>query len=292
MNDVRKKQPGWLPDPAIDDLDPETERLRYLGHGGGFITRHRALLFSPGNPGKLIPASLLSLSFLLAWWLVREPVYRMWSAMLGFWHSVLGLSDGISRVEYLLFGVIPFAVPMPQVGAGMPSTLQWWTGMLLSLILIACSVIVPRRYLPAAYLLRTVAFFQLTAQIFFHFWRDAFPYEPAGYVHGMLIASWFFLAVIPMVLGLTYYIFDFSLRQKIGLTILIMGHQVLLIPMQYAMQAYVMHAQSLLFMPLMFFVFSLPLNVVSFISFFGWGFSWECMLYDEEVQWKTRPQGL
>jgi hypothetical protein len=240
----------------------------------------------------MVPALLLSLAFLLLWWLGRDVICGTWSAMLEFWQGVLGLGGGVSRVDYLLFDIIPFCIPMPSVGAGLPSSFNWGIGMLLVLVLVILSFVIPRRYLPVAYVLRITAFFQATAQVFFYFWPLAFPYEAAGYIHGMLIASWMFIAIVPLVLGFTYYFFDFSLWRKLGLTILIMGHQVLLVPMQYVMQALVMHHQTLLFMPLMFFVFGLPLNVLIFIAFFGWGFSWECRLYDENVQWKVRHRGF
>jgi hypothetical protein len=209
-------------------------------------------------------------------------------AMLDFWQGALGLGGGVSRIDYLLCNVIPFSIPVLNVGAAFPAPLDWWIGLILTLVLLVVSFLIPRRYLPISYLLRITAFFQGTAQVYFYFWRDSFPYEAAGYVHGMLIASWMLIGIIPLVLGFTYYIFDFSLWRKMALTLLIMGHETVLVPMQYVMQAFVMYHRTLLFMPLMFFVFSLPLNVLIFIAFFGWGFSWKDMLYDEEVQWKVR----
>jgi hypothetical protein len=283
-----KTPPASSSQPPDARLDKHLEQMRHRGYGGGFITRHRALLFSPHNPAKMIPAFLLTLVFLLAWWLLREPVCKCWSAMLDFWAGVIGLQGGVSVIGYRLFGLIPFSIPFLGVGAGPPDDLTWWVGMIFTAVLVVASFLIPRRYLPLAYMLRITAFFQATAQFFFLFWRDGFPYEAGGYIHGMLIASWMLIAVIPVVLGFTYFIFDFSLSRKMALALMIMGHQTILVPMQYVMQAYVIHHGSLLFLPLCFFISSLPLNVVIFIAFFGWGFSWKTMLYDEAVQWKVR----
>ena len=123
--------------------------------------------------------------------------------------------------------------------------------------------------------LRVVAFFQVTAQVFFALWLYSFPYGGSAYVHGMLIASVMFVSLIPAVLGTTFYLFDFSVGRKVLLTVIMMVHMIVLIPVQYFLHAYVMYHLSLLFMPLVFFVFGLPTNVLIFISLFGWGFSWK-----------------
>jgi hypothetical protein len=283
-----RNNPAASSTPPEAKLSKDLERIRHRGYGGGFITRHRALLFSPHNPAKMIPAFLLAVAFLLGWYLLRDQVCRFWSVMMDFWAGAVGMHGGVSAVKYYLFEVIPFSIPFLSFGAGPPSDFVWWVGLIFTALLVVLSFLIPRQYLPLAYMLRITAFFQSTAQIFFYFWRYGFPYEASGYVHGMLIASWMFISIVPIVLGFTYFIFDFSLSRKIALAVVIMGHQTILVPMQYVMQAYVIHHTSLLFLPLCFFVSSLPLNVVIFIAFFGWGFSWKDMLYQEAVQWKVR----
>jgi hypothetical protein len=270
------------------ELPPDLERERRRGHAGGFITRHRALLFSPSDPVKMIPAFLLAIAFVLFWYVVNGGLDRYWSTMLNFWQEALGLGGAVTSIQYRLFGAMPFRIPMLHVDAGLPSITAWWFGLFLTAALTVLSAAIPRRYLPVSYLLRVAAFFQGTAQVFFLFWKEAFPYGLTGYLHGMLIASWMFIAIVPIALGLTYFIFDFTLQRKIGLAAIIMGYQTILVPLQYEMHAYVIHHGSLLFMPLMFLVFGLPLNVFSFIAFYSWGASWRDRLYEESVQWKTR----
>jgi hypothetical protein len=155
-------------------------------------------------------------------------------------------------------------------------------------VLVLVSLLLPRRYLPVSFFLRIVAFFQGCSQLFFAFWPEAFPYSAGGYIHTMLIAGLMIVPLVPIVLGFTYYLFDFSLSRKIGLTAMLMLHLTLLIPLQYAAHGWIMCHSSLLFLPLLFFVSGLPLNVLVFISFYAWGFSWRNRLQEQQVQLKVR----
>ena len=149
----------------------------------------------------------------------------------------------------------------------------------------------PLTWLPLRYVLRLLAFFQAGAQVFFGFWSWAFPYDGSGYVHGMLIADLMLISLIPVILGFTYFVLDFGLGRKALLALLTMLHMLILVPLQYAVHAYVIHHLSLLFMPLMFFVFGLTVNVLVFISFYAWGVSWQHALREEEASWARRHGG-
>ena len=95
----------------------------------------------------------------------------------------------------------------------------------------------------------------------------------SGYLEVMLIAGFFLLPLVPVLLGFIYYIFDFSLSRRVGLTLIILVHLYILIPLQFMVHAYLMYHGSLLFMPLLFLVFGLPLDVLVFIAFYSWGMS-------------------
>ncbi len=267
--------------------DALTEYGRYRGYAGGFLPRHRALLFSPSNPAKILGAIALTLSMSLLWYLSLDTVSAAWLSILSFCHRMLGLGGYTSMVHYVLGGV-RFSIPYLHLSAPLPNAILWWSGAFLTMVLVAVSLLIPRSLAPAAYLLRLTAIFQATAQVFFAFWPSAFPYEAGGYVHGLLIAGLMLISLLPVVLGFTYYIFDFSLGRKILLTVLLMVHLAVLMPVQYFLHAYLLQHGSLLFMPLLFFMFGLPLDVMVFIAFFTWGFSWKNMLHAEKVQWRIR----
>jgi len=263
------------------------EALRYRGCRGGFISRHRALLFSPADRGKIASAVALAAGSLALVLLARDAIARFWSVALDFLGSVLGVAQVARLVDYRL-GPVEFRTPLVVVPSALPDPWLWWAGALLTAALVAVSVLLPRRFLPLAYSLRIVAFFQACSQLFFALWPGAFPYTGTGYVHTLLIAEEMLVALIPLVLAFTYYLFDFGVPRKIALTAIVLGHLLVMVPLQYAVQAFVLYHFSLLFLPLLFFVFGLPLNVLLFIALFSWGFSWRSLLQEQSVQWKAR----
>lgn len=263
------------------------EAMRFRGHKGGFISRHRALLISPCDPRKILTSILLVFASVGLWYLCLDAVSRFWAAVMEFWAVVLGFSVGAGMVPYELWG-IEFTVPYMDVPCGLPTTFLWWTGIALTIVLVLISLLLPRRFLPVSFFLRIVAFFQGCAQLFFAFWPEAFPYSAGEYIHTMLIAGLMIVPLAPVVLGFTYYLFDFSLGRKIGLTAMLMLHLTVLIPLQYSAHAWIMYHSSLLFLPLLFFVSGLPLDVLVFISLYAWGFSWRSRLLEQQVQLKVR----
>jgi hypothetical protein len=52
-----------------------------------------------------------------------------------------------------------------------------------------------------------------------------------------------------------------------------MAHLVLFVPQQYMLHVYLLH-RSVLFMPVLYFVFGPFLDVLAFIGFYSWGMSW------------------
>jgi hypothetical protein len=271
----------------MDNIRVPQEAMRFRGHKGGFISRHRALLFSPCDSRKILTAILLVVIAVGAWYLCLDLVSRLWSGVMDYWAEALGFSVGSGMVPYELWG-IEFTVPYMHVPCGLPTTFLWWAGIAVTIVLVLVSLLLPRRYLPISFFLRIVAFFQGCSQLFFAFWPEAFPYSAGGYIHTMLIAGLMIVPLVPVVLGFTYYLFDFSLGRKIGLTVMLMAHLALLIPLQYVAHAWIMYHASLLFLPVLFFVSGLPLNVLVFIAFYAWGFSWKNRLLEQQVQLKVR----
>ena len=257
--------------------------LRRHGFRGGFIPQHRALVSSPHHRGKILSALLMTLGFCLILFVARNGVARFWLSVMEFMRTVTGMNGASTLVGYELAG-IRFQMPYLQFPAGMPDNLTWLIGAGFASVVLVVSLLLPHRFLPVSYFLRIVGFFQATAQVYFNFWADHFPYTGDGYVHGLLIACLFLLASIPPILGFTYYLFDFSFGRKLGLTVIMMGHLFIMVPLQYFLHAWLLYHCSLLAMPLLFFIAGLPLNVMMFIAFFGWGFSWQGMLRNEDVQ--------
>jgi len=265
--------PEYLDASDLGDLEPWLDQRRSRGFRGGPIMDHRALRRAPYPRGSVVGGLVMMVVVFLLWCLAAGWVTRFWGWSMELCRVASGMPGFSSTVPYQL-GPFHFDIPYMAFPAGLPTNLLWWIGAILSLGLLLISMFIPHRYLPLSYLLRVVAFFQITAQVFFALWLHSFPYGAAGYVHGMLIASLFFVALVPLVLGFTFYMFDFGLRRKVWLTLVMIVHPVLLVPLQYFVHAWVLHHTSLLYMPLLFFVCGLPANVMMFIAWFGWGFSW------------------
>ena len=156
---------------------------------------------------------------------------------------------------------------------------------ILTALLVLVSMLLPQHLLPVSFMLRIVAFFQGCAQVFFVTWPYEFPYRGGGYIHGTVIACLMLISLVPILLGFTYFLFDFKLYRKIGLALLTMCHLVAMVPLQYTLHAYLLSHFSLLFLPLLFFVFGLPLNTLIVIAFYSWGFSWK-----DHLRADDRPQ--
>jgi hypothetical protein len=263
------------------------DRLRFRGHEGGFIARHRALLHSPCDPRKILSAVLLGAAFLVLWYLALDHVVRFWAGVMSFASVFLGVNAECTVQCYTFGDSLQITVPFLHQHGRLPGPVAWWIGLILTLVVVIATFLTPRRYMPAVYFLRIVAFFQGCAQIFFAFWPRHFPYDAGGYLLTMLVAGIMIVTLVPIVLAFTYYLFDFRLVQKIGLTLIVTAYLCVMIPFQYSMHACVIHYGSLLALPFMFFVLGIPLNVMVFIALYAWGFSWKNKLKEESVQWRA-----
>lgn len=271
-----------FPGPYAPGERDRIERLRFRGYKGGLIQTHRALLTSPGGAAKAATSVGLAAVLLAAWLFTMTWVVAGWQKLLSFWTEVLGIPGYVTLVRYRIADLFTFSAPYVHVKSEAPDFVAILVGAVLTIVVFLATFFLPRRHLPLVYALRVVALFQACAQLFFAFLPAAFPYGAAGYIHGVLIAGLALIALVPVLLAFTYFIFDFSLRKKAGLALIIMCYFGLLIPVQYAAHAFVLYHTSLLYLPLLFFVFGLPLDVMIFIAFYSWGASWKNNLYEED----------
>ena len=169
---------------------------------------------------------------------------------------------------------IRFFLPYVSIAAGPSDPFTWWVTGVLTLLAFAVSYGIPEEYLPWIYLLRFLAFVHGTALIYFAFAAARFPHDLSSYTVGMLYFGAILIGLVPPILGFTYYVFDFSLAQKVSLTILTGGYLTLFVPMQYMLHVYLLR-KSILFMPLLYFAFGPFVDVLVFVSLYSWGMSWK-----------------
>jgi hypothetical protein len=185
-----------------------------------------------------------------------------------------GLSAAIGWHDIGVGSVLQIRVPYPLLDGPWPSTPHWLIvgGGTAALLLV--SFLLPMRFLPARYFLRFVAAVQTVALLYFAFASPPFPYPLPGYIGGLMTIGMAILALVPIALGFGFYIFDHSLPRQILLTVMIVGHLAILLPLQGLVHTVLIHRFSLLVQPTLFFVFGVLAEVLVFVGFYGWAMSW------------------
>jgi hypothetical protein len=148
---------------------------------------------------------------------------------------------------------------------------------LTALAIVALSVVaffLPKRMLPLGYLLWATAFIQATAVFYFTLFPNRFPHDLPSYISTMMTSGLVLISFVPVLLAFTYYFLEPSIPKKLLLTCLTMAHLSLFVPLQYMLQAYLIHKFSLLFMPVLYILFGLFLDVFILIAFYSWAVSW------------------
>ncbi len=252
---------------------PPSERGRFRGHRGGLIATHRALTRFVLKPSDLIGSAALVvlLSFL---WLVSLPIVcRFWHALFERGVKMLALDATVAARPRHLTAYLRFSIPYPGVESVAPGPHLWWTVALVVVVLFAASFLLADKSLPLAYLLRAALCVQASALVYFAWSPARFPHTAGGYLEGLVSYGIVLISMIPALFGLTFFIFDFSLARKAFLTSLTMVHLCLFVPLQALLHALILR-ESILFMPLLYIVFGLPLDVAVVIAFYSWGMSW------------------
>jgi hypothetical protein len=249
------------------------DRGRFRGHRGGVITMHRALAHFVLVPLDLITSSVLVLllSFL---WIVSLPwLCRMWRYALENGMKMLALRTDLGLTEHHITPYIRFVIPFPKMEGIAPTAWTWWSTAAVVCLLYAGSYLLPKRLTPVAYLLRAVLLIQVTALMYFLLMPARFPHTPDSYMEGLVSYRIALISGVPLLFGLTYYIFNFGLLRKIALTALTMSYLSLFLPVEILVQAMVLE-KSVLFMPILYIVFGLPVDILIILAFYSWGMSW------------------
>jgi hypothetical protein len=258
---------------AQTSLPPDLEKIRRRGWRGGVITPHRAFVRIRLKPARI--AESVGLAFVgTAGWIALLPVIgRFWGDIFTFWGAHLGLRSAVLLVPQGWGSHIHFALPCFGLSAGSASGLAWWITCAVTVLGFAASFFLNDEALPWAYLIRAFCILQATSLAYFAIASARFPHDLPGYTVSMLVFSCILIGLVPVLYAFTYYLLDFSLAQKAFLTLVTMAHLTLFVPHQYLLHVYLLHG-SVLFMPLLYFVFGPFLDILAFIGFYSWGMSW------------------
>lgn len=248
--------------------------LRFRGFGGSEIKQHRAIYQIRLSKRNLIMALLLPLVFNIVLLVLLGPILRLWHLLFAFWQAKIAPGSAVV-VHFIDLGHYLLPVSAPGLDASAPSTTMWWGTLIACVVVVLLTMLLGRnRFLPVSYIVRACVLIQVTALVYFYCWPTQFPYDATGYLVNALTMALFFLFMAPWILGLTYYIFSFSLLQNMALTALILAYFIVALPMQYLMHAYALHHLGLLYLPLFYLVFGIFLDVMMFVALYSWGMSW------------------
>ncbi len=234
---------------------------------------HRALARFVLEPLDLVTASLLVILFTFVWIAALPLVCRLWQVVLETGMRMLAMHTELGLTEHQFSPYIRFTIPFPRMPGILPDAQTWWTSTAVLVVLFAASFLLSKKLIPIVYLLRAVLFLQVTALLFFLFLPARFSHSPDSYMEGLTGYAIALISFVPILFGLTYYIFDFGIVRKALLTAMTMGHLVLFVPLQILLQAIVLQ-KTVLFMPLLYIVFGLPVDVLIILAFYSWGMSW------------------
>jgi hypothetical protein len=250
-----------------------TDRARFSGHRGGVIAMHRALTRFVLKPLDLVLGALLVLLLSVAWLVSLPWLCQMWAYLLENGMKILALHTTLGLTEHQITPYIRFAIPYPQMEGIAPAAFTWWSTAAVVCLAYAASYFLPKNLTPVAYLLRAVLFIQASALLYFLLAGARFPHTPDSYMEGLVSYQIALISAVPTLFGLTYYIFKFGAIKKVALTVLTMSHLSIFLPVQILLQAMVLE-KSVLFMPILYIVFGLPVDILIILAFYSWGMGW------------------
>jgi hypothetical protein len=234
---------------------------------------HRALAHFRLGPMNLVIAIFLFVFFLSIWLVFLPRVCKFWESILVLGIRVLPLQAELGVAEHHLTPLIRFGIPYLRMEPLLPSLQAWWLTCAATLALFAASFLLSGRLIPVMYLLRGILLVPVTALLYFFFFPARFPHTPDSYMEGLVTAGIALISTVPLLFGLTYYIFDFGLLKKAFLTAITMAHLTLFLPLQVLLQALFLQ-KTVLFMPVLYIIFGMPVNILIIIAFYSWGMTW------------------
>ena len=242
------------------------------GHRGGVIAMHRALTHFRLGPMNVVISLALFLCFALIWIVLLPSLCRFWKNFLLLSLRWLPIHGTLEISEHRL-NSYRLDIPYLRIYSVLPGLGTWSLACALTLLLFAATFWLPKKLVPVAYLTRGILLVHASSLFYFALWPVGFPHTPDAYMEALVNSGIGLITVVPLLFAVTYYIFDFGLWKKVLLTALTMTHLTLFLPFQVVLQALVLQT-TLLFMPVLYIVCGMPVDVLLIIAFYSWGMTW------------------
>lgn len=218
---------------------------------------------------------LLGLVLCAAWVAILPWAGEGWVWVLDLLRDPLGMAERTAAVHYVVGGRTVLVLPESVIGGPQPSTLTVIANAIGIVVLLVVSVLISKEKAPLIYFLRMIALLHGMSVLYHALPGRELPYTVGGYVTGLLAAGVTVIGLVPIVLAMTHWLFDFGLGRKLGLAVGVMAYLYVLIPFKYALHAIILHVGGMIYLPILFILFGLPIEVLVFIALFGWGMSWK-----------------
>ena len=252
-------------------LNKTLEHLKKQTWSGKVIEEHRALRVLRFSKSDLFFLAAIPLSSNALLWFFWEKIALFWMGA-----SYFFLNPVIDGLKFGLLELIgtDLYLYVPLIKAHTPSPYEWWFAFAWAFVLIAATQLPSKRLLPVRYLCGLLGGVQLSAQLYFTMFESIAGINSLDYLTDVMTASCYWIWLTPWLLTLTFNVFPFSLAHKMRLTALCVCYLIFSFPVQYAFQAFVLNEFSSIWVPMMFFIASLPLNILAVICFYSMGMAW------------------
>jgi hypothetical protein len=246
---------------------------RWLSHRGNEIKMHRSMRVLEFPRSRWLEVSLLPLGFNGLTLLLLGALTGFWNDFFLFWLQRMDIAGGVEQATLLHIGGQAVAIPALLLPGVAPTAIGWLLHAAVAVCVLLASLWLPERHLPWRYILRFLVMIHGTALLYFAFDPDSFPYDVESYTRDGLISAIVFLFIVPWLLAMTYYIYDFSVARKVGVTALMLSYFAVFAPAQLLAHALCLHAFSALMLPILYLAFGAFLTVMLFMALYAWAMS-------------------
>lgn len=259
------------------------ESLRVRGVRGGVIAPHRSMVGLPWTVKRLFTTLLLSLGGLALVLSALPLLGQAWQLAFSWMRDYLGIQAPLGDQQFFAPGGISFTLPVIAVTTPLPGQQTLMIAGIAAAVVALLSFLLPVRFTPLKYFLRLLVLLQASSIGFFALSAEPFPYRLMDHVFVLQTAGLVVMGLVPLVLGLTLHVFDLAFWKKLLLTLGILAHLAVFVPLQAMVHIWlVLHATAVV-MPVLFLIFGLLLDVLVFVSFYGWALSWRGELERKET---------
>lgn len=251
------------------------DRLRHSSHSGRVIARHRALRTLDFRPASILHPVILLIACYVGLAFALEPIELLWRNIFTFAVPYLIDVQNISVRQVPIMALITAGIPFPVTEGTLPSKATLLLTTLISFALMFLSFVSFRRHtLPLRYLVWALCLVQIFACAIFFLAPGKFPHTLASHITDGLSYALNLIFIVPLILAVTYFIFDHPLLLKALGALVILLALIIVTPCQYLLHIFFIHHFSLVVMPELFIFFGLLFDITVFVAVYAWCVSW------------------